>query len=96
MFVGNNLLDLLTNFGQTGIPTGSGQGGVAAGDINLDGQVNITDMLLLLAGYGTPNNICNSQTIPPNVNHQFVGPTISICTGSILTISTGSFCSITL
>jgi hypothetical protein len=95
-FTVNNLLDLLTNFGQTGIPTGSGQGGVAAGDINLDGQVNITDMLLLLAGYGNPNNICNSQTIPPNVNHQFVGPTISICTGSILTISTGSFCSITL
>ena len=92
----NNLLDLLANFGATGIPTGSGQGGVAEGDINLDGQVNVSDMLLLLAGYGNPNQICNDQTIPSNVNHQFVGPEISICSGSTLSISTGSFCSITL
>mgnify|MGYP003648414796 CR=1 FL=1 len=91
----NNLLDLLANFNQTGIPTGSGEGGVAVGDINLDGQVNVNDLLLLLAGYGNPNQICNNQTIPPNVNHQFVGPVISMCVGSTLSISTGSFCSIT-
>ena len=91
----NNLLDLLANFDQTGIPTGSGEGGVAVGDINLDGQVNVNDLLLLLAGYGNPNQICNNQTIPPNVNHQFVGPVISMCVGSTLSISTGSFCSIT-
>lgn len=90
----NNLLDLLANFGQTGIPTGS-DGGVSAGDINLDGQVNINDLLLLLAGYGNPNQICNNQIIPPNVNHQFVGPIISVCEGNILSIATGSFCSIT-
>ena len=48
----NNLLDLLANYGQTGIPTGSGEGGVAEGDINLDGQVNVNDLLLVLAGYG--------------------------------------------
>ena len=94
-FVVNNLLDLLANFGQTGIPTGSGEGGVAEGDINFDGQVNVNDLLLLLAGYGNPNQICNNQTIPPNVNHQFVGPTISVCDGNTLSISTGSFCSIT-
>ena len=91
----NNLLDLLSNFGQTGIPTGSGEGGVAEGDINLDGQVNVNDILLLLAGYGNPNQICQDQTIPPNINHQYVGPTISICSGSTLSISAGSFCSIT-
>ena len=92
----NNLLDLLANYGQTGIPTGSGDGGgVAAGDINLDGQVNVNDLLLVLAGYGNPNQVCNDQLIPPNVNHQFIGPTISICDGNTLTISNGSFCSIT-
>ena len=56
-FTVNNLLDLLANYGQTGIPTGSGEGGVAAGDINLDGQVNVNDLLLVLAGYGNPNII---------------------------------------
>lgn len=92
----NNLLDLLANYGQTGIPTGSGEGGgVAAGDINLDGQVNVNDLLLVLAGYGNPNQICTDQIIPPNVNHQYIGPIISICDGNTLTISNGSFCSIT-
>jgi len=95
-FVVNDLLNLLANFGQTGIPTGSGQGGVAEGDINLDGQVNVSDMLLLLAGYGNANILTSNTTIPPNVNHQFVGPTISINTGVTLSVSTGSFCSITL
>ena len=92
----NNLLDLLANYGQTGIPTGSGEGGVAEGDINLDGQVNVNDLLLVLAGFGNPNLIVSNTVIPPNVNHQFVGPTISINTGITLSISTGSFCSITL
>ena len=92
----NNLLDLLANFGQTGIPTGSGQGGVAEGDINLDGQVNVSDLMLLLAGYGNPNILVTNTTIPPNVNHQFVGPELSISSSITLSISTGSFCSITL
>ena len=92
----NNLLDLLANFGQTGIPTGSGQGGVAEGDINLDGQVNVSDLMLLLAGYGNPNSLVTYTTIPPNVNHQFVGPELSISSSITLSVSTGSFCSITL
>lgn len=92
----NNLLDLLANFGQTGIPTGSGQGGVAEGDINLDGQVNVSDLMLLLAGYGNPNILVTNTTIPPNVNHQFVGPELSISSSITLSVSTGSFCSITL
>ena len=91
----NNLLDLLANYGETGIPTGSGEGGVSVGDINLDGQVNVNDLLLVLAGYGNPNIIVNNTTIPPNVNHQYVGPVMSISQSITLQISTGSFCSIT-
>jgi len=91
----NNLLDLLANFGQTGIPTGSGQGGVAEGDINLDGQVNVTDMLLLLAGYGNPNIIVNNLTIPANTNYQMVGPEISISQSIVVSVGNNSFFSIT-
>ena len=90
-FTVNNLLDVLANYSSSGV-----EGGVASGDINLDGQVNVNDLLLVLAGYGNPNLIVSNTVIPPNVNHQFIGPTISINTGITLTISTGSFCSITL
>jgi len=90
-FTVNNLLDVLANYSSSGV-----EGGVASGDINLDGQVNVNDMLLVLAGFGNPNLIVTNTVIPPNVNHQFIGPTISINTGVTLTISTGSFCSITL
>lgn len=84
-----DLLDVLANYGATGVPIGS------LGDINLDGQVNVSDLLLVLAGMGNPNNLCNDVIIPPNTNHQLIGPTISVCDGNVLTISTGSFCSIT-
>ena len=91
----NNLLSLLANFGEGGIPTGSGQGGVAEGDINLDGQVNVNDIMLVLAGMGNPNVIANNTTLPINVNHQFIGPQISIQANVTLTIPTGSFLQIT-
>jgi len=90
----NNLLDLLENFGNTGIPTGSDGfgndlpgGGVGAGDINLDGQVNIADLLLLLSGYGNPATICSDITIAPNVNSQLVGPEITISSSVVVTVS---------
>ena len=92
----NNLLDLLENFGNTGIPTGSDGfgndlpgGGVGAGDINLDGQVNISDLLLLLSGYGNPATICSDITIAPNVNSQLVGPEITISSSVVVTVSDG-------
>tara|TARA_R110000787_G_scaffold71948_4_gene160298 strand:+ start:315 stop:1139 length:825 start_codon:yes stop_codon:yes gene_type:complete len=94
-FAVNNLLDLLANFGNTGIPTGSGEGGVSEGDINLDGQVNVNDLLLLLAGFGNPNTMCSDVTIPPNMNHQLTGPSISVCVGNFVSIGSGSFLSIT-
>lgn len=96
----NNLLNLLANYGSTGIPTGSDalgpDGGISQGDINFDGQVNVNDMMLVLAGYGNPNIVIVNSVIPPNVNHQYIGPTLSISSSVTLSISTGSFCSITL
>ena len=86
----NNLLDLLANFSSSWV-----EGGVTEGDINLDGQVNINDLLLGLAGYGNPNTIANNILIPPNINHQYIGPTITILSPVSMSISTGSFVSIT-
>tara|TARA_R110002012_G_scaffold102215_1_gene241749 strand:+ start:1351 stop:2307 length:957 start_codon:yes stop_codon:yes gene_type:complete len=95
----NNLLDLLSNFGQTGIATGSAatgsEGGVGAGDINLDGQVNVNDILLLLAGYGNPNCIVQNLTIPQNTNYQLVGPEICISQSVVVTVCNNSYFSIT-
>tara|TARA_B100000575_G_scaffold93865_1_gene74774 strand:- start:9521 stop:10255 length:735 start_codon:yes stop_codon:yes gene_type:complete len=87
----NNLLDLLANFSSSGV-----EGGVEEGDINLDGQVNVNDLLLGLSGYGNPNTIANNILIPHNINHQYIGPTITILSPVSMSISTGSFVSITL
>ena len=94
-FVVGNLLDLLANYGATGIPTGSGEGGVSVGDINLDGQVNINDLLLLLAGMGNPNILVSDLTIPQNTNYQLVGPEISVSQDVVVTVGTNSFLQIT-
>jgi len=98
-FAVNDLLTLLANFGAAGLATGSAatgsDNGVAVGDINLDGQVNINDLLLVLGGFGNPNTITSDITIPANVNHQLVGPTITISEGVTFKISTGSFVLIT-
>jgi hypothetical protein len=82
--------DLLANFSSSGV-----EGGVTQGDINLDGQVNVNDLLLGLSGYGNPNTIANNILIPPNINHQYIGPTITILSPVSMSISTGSFVSIT-
>ena len=63
--------------------------------INLDGQVNITDLLLLLAGMGNPNIITSNLTVPLNTNHQLIGPEITVSQSIVLTIPTGSVLSIT-
>ena len=98
-FAVNDLLTLLANFGASGLATGSdatgSDNGVAVGDINLDGQVNVNDLLLVLGGFGNPNLITSDTTIPANVNHQLIGPTISIAEGITFTIVTGSFVFIT-
>lgn len=90
-----NLLDLLANFGATGIPTGSGEGGVSAGDINLDGVVNVNDLLLLIAGMGNPNILVTNLTIPQNTNYQLVGPEITVSQSIVVTVGTNAFLSIT-
>ena len=94
-FAINNLLDLLANYGAAGIPTGSGEGGVSVGDINLDGQVNVNDMLLLLAGMGNPNTLVTNLTIPQNTNYQLIGPEITVSQSIVVTVGTNSFFSIT-
>ena len=94
-FVVGNLLDLLANYGATGIPTGSGEGGVSVGDINLDGQVNVNDLLLLLSGMGNPNILVSDLTIPQNTNYQLVGPEISVSQDVVVTVGTNSFLQIT-
>ena len=94
-FVVNDLLNLLANFGQTGLPTGSGAGNVSSGDINLDGQVNVNDLLLLIAGMGNPNILVNNLTIPQNTNYQLVGPQITVSQSIVVTVGTNSFLSIT-
>ena len=94
-FVVNDLLNLLANFGQTGLPTGSGAGNVSSGDINLDGQVNVNDLLLLIAGMGNPNILVNNLIIPQNTNYQLVGPQITVSQSIVVTVGTNSFLSIT-
>ena len=94
-FVVNDLLNLLANYGQTGIPTGSGEGGVSVGDINLDGQVNVTDLLLLLSGMGNPNCIVQNLTIPQNTNYQMIGPEICVSQSIVVTVGNNSYFSIT-
>ena len=93
-------MDVLANFGASGLETGSAatgsDGGIAAGDINLDGQVNVNDIMLVLAGYGNPNLLSSNTTVPANVNHQFIGPTLTVSESVTLTIVTGSFVSISL
>jgi len=94
-FVVNDLLNLLANYGSVGLPTGSGAGNVSSGDINLDGQVNINDLLLLLGGMGNPNIIPQNLTIPNNVNHQLVGPQITVSQSVVVTVGTDAFLTIT-
>jgi len=91
-----NLLDLLANWGAVGVPTGSGEGGgVSVGDINLDGQVNVQDLLLLLIGLGNPNCISQDLLIPQNINYQMVGPEICVSQSIYVTVGTNSYFSIT-
>ena len=94
-FVVNDLLNLLANFGNSGLPTGSGAGNVSAGDINLDGQVNVNDLLLLLAGYGNPSLLSTNLTIPPNTNYQLIGPQITVSQSIVVTVGSSSFFQIT-
>jgi hypothetical protein len=94
-FVINDLLNLLANYGSVGLPTGSGAGNVSSGDINLDGQVNVNDLLLLLGGMGNPNIIPQNLTIPNNVNHQLIGPQITVSQSIVVTVGTNAFLSIT-
>ena len=94
-FTVNNLLNVLANFGSTGIPTGSGEGGVSAGDINLDGVVSVNDLLLVIAGMGNPNILVNDLTIPQNTNYQLVGPSISVSQSVSLSVGNNSFLHIT-
>ena len=84
-----DLLNLLSTFGSTNIPLGS------IGDFNFDGSVNMSDLLLVLAGFGNSNVLCNDVMIPQGSNHQFIGPVIEVCDGNFYIIAEGSFSGIT-
>jgi len=82
-----DLLELLANYGQTGMDVGQ------LGDYNYDGAVTSADLMLALGGYGNPNVLTGVQYYPPNGNFQLIGPEISV-QGALL-ISTGSVLQIT-
>ena len=84
-----DLLNLLSTFGQTGVPSGS------LGDINFNGAVNVNDLLLLLGGYGNPNTLCSNITYNANTNYSLAGPVISVCDGTYVSIQDGAFVNIT-
>jgi len=84
-----DLLNLLSAFGQTDVPVGS------IGDFNFDGSVNVSDLMVVLGGFGNSNVLCEDVLIPQGSNHQFVGPVISICDGNFYIIAEGSFSGIT-
>ena len=83
-----DLLDLLANYGQTGMDVGE------LGDYNFDGAVTSADLMLALGGYGNPNTLTGVHYYPANGNYQLIGPEISV-QGTLL-ISTGSCLQITL
>ena len=88
-FAVGDLLQVLAGFGATGIATGS------LGDFNMDGQVNVNDLLMVLSGFSNPNNVCSDITYFANTNSQLIGPTIEICEGYNIIIQNGAFLTIT-
>ena len=68
---------------------------MSVGDINLDGQVNVNDLLLLLGGFGTPNILVQNLTIPQNINYQLNGPEITVSQDVVVSVGTNSYLTIT-
>lgn len=88
-FVVGDLLDVLAGYGSVNVPTGS------LGDINLDGQVNVNDLLMVLSGYSNPAGVSNDILYYSNTNNQLIGPNITIFDGYTITIQDNAFLTIT-
>jgi len=84
-----DLMDFLAVFGDTGVDPG------VFGDFNVDGSIGVSDLMLLLAGFGNPNNLCSDLIYYTNTNNQLVGPSIDVCDGNVITIQNGAVLSIT-
>ena len=88
-FVVGDLLDVLAGYGAVDVPEGS------LGDINLDGQVNVNDLLMVLSGFSNPAAVSNDIIYYSNTNNQLIGPVISIFEGYTITIQDNAFLTIT-
>jgi hypothetical protein len=88
-YVVGDLLNVLAGYGATNVPPGS------LGDINLDGQVNVSDLLMVLSGYSNPNNVCSDIVYYSNTNNQLIGPNIEICEGNFIIIQENAVLTIT-
>ena len=88
-FNSGDLLDFLSVFGATGVQPGS------FGDFNFDGQVTVADLMLLLAGFGNPQEACSDLVYQSNTNNNIAGPVFTICDGYTLTVNDNAFVTIT-
>ena len=88
-FVVGDLLDVLAGYGSADVPSGS------LGDINLDGQVNVNDLLMVLSGFSNPSAVSNDIIYYSNTNNQLIGPNITIFDGYTITIENNAFLTIT-
>ena len=83
-------MDFLASFGATGIAAEN-----SGFDFNLNGTVGVGDLMLLLAGYGNPQEACSDIVYQSNTNNNIAGPEFTICDGYTMTINNNAFVTIT-
>jgi hypothetical protein len=89
-FVLGDLLNFLASFGATGIAAEN-----SGFDFNIDGSVGVSDLLILLSGFGNPQEACSDIVYQSNTNNNIAGPVYTICDGYTLTVNDNAFVTIT-